>query len=324
MRLIGIEEHFLTPHVEQGWQAMDLAASDPSVAFHGGALGRRLLDLAGERIALMDETGLDVQVLSLTTPGLHDFGAAGVDLARRVNDAIAEAIARHPTRFQGLATLPVACPDEAALELERCVRDLGFKGTMMCGRVGEHHLDSPFLAPIFKSAANLARPILLHPRLPAPAVRDACYSGLSPQIDLFLAGPGLGWHYDAGLSFVRLVLSGLFDRLPGLQVILGHWGEMVLFYAERLAVLDRVSRLEHPFATYLRRNLYVTGSGMVLPHYLDRARAVVGTDRLLFSTDFPYQYREGHDARRFLDTCGLMGEDKAAFAHGNWNRLTGA
>jgi predicted TIM-barrel fold metal-dependent hydrolase len=99
---------------------------------------------------------------------------------------------------------------------------------------------------------------------------------------------------------------------------------MVLFYAERLAVLDRVSRLEHPFATYLRRNLYVTGSGMVLPHYLDRARAVVGTDRLLFSTDFPYQYREGHDARRFLDTCGLMGEDKAAFAHGNWNRLTGA
>jgi uncharacterized protein len=324
MHLIGIEEHFLTPDVAHAWQAMGLEAVDPSVAFHGGPLGKRLMDLAGERIALMDETGLDVQVLSLTTPGLHDVGAEGVDLARRVNDAMAEAITRHPTRFQGFATLPVACPDEAALELERCVRDLGFKGTMLCGRVGEHHLDAPFLAPIFESAASLARPILLHPRLPAPAVRDAYYFGLGPEIDFFLAGPGLGWHYDAGLSFVRLVLSGLLDRLPDLQLILGHWGEMVLFYAERLSVLDRVARLDHPFATYLRRNLYVTGSGMVLPHYLDRARAVVGVDRLLFSTDFPYQYREGNDARRFLDACGLIGEDKAAFAHGNWNRLTGA
>jgi hypothetical protein len=107
----------------------------------------------------MDETGLDVQVLSLTTPGLHDFGAGGVDLARRVNDAIAEAIARHPTRFQGLATLPVACPDEAALELERCVRDLGFKGTMMCGRVGN-------IISILLSWPPFSR---VRPTLPAPS-----------------------------------------------------------------------------------------------------------------------------------------------------------
>ncbi len=132
---------------------------------------------------------------------------------------------------------------------------------------------------------------------------------------------GLGWHYDAGIQFIRLVLAGTFDRLPGLQVILGHWGEVVLFYSERLAALDRVSGLEQSIATYLRRNLYVTASGMFSPDYLARATAIVGTDRLLFSTDFPYQYRPGGDARRFLAECGLGEADKAAFAHENWLRL---
>jgi hypothetical protein len=111
--------------------------------------------------------------------------------------------------------------------------------------------------------------------------------------------------------------------MPGLQVILGHWGELVLFYAERLAAMDRVSGLAHPISTYLRRNLYVTASGMFLPHYLERVAVVVGHDRLLFSTDFPYQYRPGADARKFLETCGLSEPEKAGFAHGNWLRLTG-
>ena len=133
---------------------------------------------------------------------------------------------------------------------------------------------------------------------------------------------GLGWHYDAGIQFIRLVLAGMFDRLPDLQVILGHWGEVVLFYAERLAAMDRVSGLAHPIASYLRRNLYVTASGMFSPDYLARTAATVGMDRLLFSTDYPYQYRAGGDARRFFEQCGLEGADMAAFAHGNWERLT--
>jgi predicted TIM-barrel fold metal-dependent hydrolase len=155
------------------------------------------------------------------------------------------------------------------------------------------------------------------------AVRTAYYSGFRPEVDAALSMYGLGWHYDAGIQFVRLVLAGTFDRLPGLQLILGHWGELVLFYAERLAAMDRVSGLEQPIATYLRRNLYVTASGMFLPHYLERAAAVVGTDRLLFSTDFPYQYRPGSDARRFLENCGLTQPEKTGFAHRNWMRLTG-
>jgi predicted TIM-barrel fold metal-dependent hydrolase len=323
MTLIGIEEHFLTPEVEHAWHTIGLEATDPSVGFHQGAFGRRLADLADERLALMDETGLDIQVLSLTTPALHDLGPESGGLAQRTNDAVAEAVARHPTRFQAMATLPVAMPDEAALELERCVSTLGFKGTILCGRVGTRHLDDPAFAPVLDCAALLGVPLLLHPRTPPSAVRDAYYSGFSPIVDAVFATVGLGWHYDAGIQFLRLVLAGTFDRLPSLQVILGHWGELILFYAERLAVMDRVAGLSHPIAHYLRHNLYVTASGMFLPHYLDRAVAIVGPDRLLFSTDYPYQYREGEGARRFVEECGLSDADKVAFAHGNWLRLTG-
>ncbi len=323
MKLIGIEEHFLTAEIHQAWEAIGLDSVDPSVAFHSGAIEGCLLDLAEARLALMDETGLDVQVLSLSTPMLHDLGRESIEMAQRANDALAAAVARHPTRFQALATLPAAMPDEAALELDRCVRTLGFKGTMLCGRVGARNLDDPALSPIFQSAEALSAPILLHPRAPEMAVRAAYYSGFKPEVEAAFSTYGLGWHYDAGIQFLRLVLAGTFDRMPGLQVILGHWGELVLFYAERLAAMDRVSWLAHPIATYLRRNLYVTASGMFLPHYLERAVAVVGTDRLLFFTDFPYQYRPGCDARRFLENCGLAESAKVGFAHGNWLRLTG-
>ncbi|MBS1054351.1 amidohydrolase family protein [Gluconobacter kondonii] len=322
MKLIGIEEHFLTTEVKDAWSAIGLEAADPSVAFHGGPLGKRLADLAEERLSLMDETGLDVQVLSLTTPSLHDLGPDSVDLARRVNDAVAEAVARHPDRFQALATLPVASPDEAALELERCVRTLGFKGTMLCGRVGHRNLDHADLLPIFQSAAALKAPILLHPRAPEKCVRDAYYSGFSPQVDAAFSCFGLGWHYDAGIQFLRLVLAGHFDRFPNLQVILGHWGELILFYAERIANMDRVSGLKQSMTTYFRRNLSVTASGIYLPHYLEQAARIVGYDRLMFSADYPYQYRPGYDARRFLENCGLDQAATQGFAHGNWDRLT--
>lgn len=321
MKLIGIEEHFLTAEIRQAWDAIGLDATDPSVAFHSGTIEGRLLDLAEDRLALMDETGLDVQVLSLTTPALHDLGSESVALARRTNDALAETVARHPTRFQAMATLPVSMPEEAASELERCVKTLGFKGTVLCGKVGNRNLDAPAFAPIFQAAETLCVPILLHPRMPDSAVREAYYSGFSSDVDAAFATYGLGWHYDAGIQFVRLVLAGTFDRMPNLQVILGHWGELVLFYAERLAAMDRVSGLSHPIATYLRRNLYVTSSGMFLPHFLERAVAIVGSDRLLFSTDFPYQYRPGHDARQFLNNCGLAAQEKTGFAYGNWMRL---
>ena len=323
IELIGIEEPSLTAAVRDAWEAVGLAATDPSVGIHSGDLERRLIDLADERIALMDETGLDIAVLSLTTPALHDLGRESIDLARRANDAVAEAVVRWPHRLQAMATLPVAMPDEAALELERCVNTLDFKGTMLSGRVADRNLDHADFFAIFQSAAALEVPILLHPRTPPQAVRSAYYSGFAPEVDAAFAMYGLGWHYDAGIQFIRLMLGGTFDRLPDLQVILGHWGEVVLFYAERLKALDRVSGLQLPIASYLRRNLYVTASGMYSTNYLSRAAAIVGADRLLFSTDYPYQYRPGGDARRFLANCGLAESEKVGLANGNWQRLTG-
>ena len=211
MKLIGIEEHFLTAEVCDSWSSLSLEAVDPSVAFHSGTFVDRLLDLSEKRLALMDETGLDVQVLSLTTPSLHDLGAESVAMARRVNDSLAEAVARHPTRFEAFATLPVARPEEAAVELERCVRSLGFTGTMLCGRVGELNLDHPAIAPVFESAERLGVPVLLLPRTPPMAVRASYYSGFTREVDPAFATFGLGWHYDAGTQFIRLLLAGTFD-----------------------------------------------------------------------------------------------------------------
>jgi predicted TIM-barrel fold metal-dependent hydrolase len=136
MKLIGIEEHFLTAEIRDSWNAIGLDATDPSVAFHSGKIEQRLLNLAEDRLALMDETGLDVQVLSLTTPALHDLGPDSVDVARRTNDALAAAVARQPTRFQAMATLPVATPEEAALELDRGVKTIGFKGETSAAGAG--------------------------------------------------------------------------------------------------------------------------------------------------------------------------------------------
>jgi predicted TIM-barrel fold metal-dependent hydrolase len=323
MRLIAIEEHFLTPEVREAWAAAP-AFDDPTCAFHGGELGARLEDLGELRLGLMDETGVDVQVLSLTTPGLHNLASGpSAALARRTNDLVAQTVARRPERFQGLAALPTPAPGEAPRELERAVRELGLKGAMLCGRTRDKNLDHLDFWPMFEAAAELGAPLFIHPQIPQRAVRDACYSGLGADVDLALAAYGLGWHYEAGLQFVRMVLAGVFDRFPSLQIILGHWGEVVLFYLERMAALDRAARLKRPFPDYARQNLYVTASGMFSGTYLQRCVEIVGVDRILFSTDYPYQYRPGRDARGFLDRAPLDAAGKAKFAHANWERLTG-
>ncbi|RZJ94489.1 MAG: hypothetical protein EOO60_02920 [Hymenobacter sp.] len=141
-------------------------------------------------------------------------------------------------------------------------------------------------------------------------------------MDTAFATFGLGWHYEAGLQFVRLVLAGVFDKYPDLQIILGHWGEVVLFYLERLTSLGWVATLQQPIADYFQQNLYVTPSGMWSPAYLQRALELVGPERLLFSTDYPYQYKPGGLARGFLEAAALSAEQKELFAHGNWERLT--
>ncbi|AZU59364.1 amidohydrolase [Ralstonia pseudosolanacearum] len=321
MKIVAIEEHVLPDAVKQAWNTIP-GADDGTLALNTGVLGERLANLAEQRLALMDETGVDVQVLSLTTPGLNNLGHHGIDLARRVNDLLAETVAANPSRFQALAVLPFADGESAAQELRRCVEQLGFKGAILYGRVGEKHLDHAMFEPTFACAAELGAPLLIHPQIPQASVRDAYYAGFGAPVDLALSTFGLGWHYEAGIQFVRIVLAGVFDRHPNLQVILGHWGELVMFYLERLIMLDRVSKLPRPFVEYVRSHLYLTASGIFSPAYLRQAIEVVGPDRILFSTDYPYQYRPGADARRFVATLELSDDDRRKFAHGNWERLT--
>jgi predicted TIM-barrel fold metal-dependent hydrolase len=281
--------------------------------------------LGEQRLALMDESGVDVQVLSVTTPALHNLEPEeSVTLARETNNLVATSVAKYRTRFQGFATLPTAAPKEAAAELERAVTRLGLVGTMLCGRTREKNLDHPDFLPMFETAARLGAPLFVHPQIPQRVVREVYYSGFSDQIDTAFATFALGWHYEAGIQFVRLILAGVFDKYPDLQIILGHWGEVVLFYLERLNSLARVVHLQRPIADYIRQNLYVTPSGMWSQPYLQRTLELVGPERILFSTDYPYQYRPGGPGRSFIEEAVLSPEQKELFAHGNWERLIGS
>jgi len=325
MRIVAVEEHILPGYVRDAWAAAPPPFDPVSEIADGGENGSRLADLGAGRLALMDEQGVDVQVLSLTTPSLHNLAPlVAVDMANRVDDLIAKTCACRPDRFQGFAALPTPDPEAAASELERAVRELGLKGALLCGRTRERHLDHPALRPILTKAAALGVPLFIHPQIPMPAVREANYSGIGERADLALAAFGLGWHYEAGLQWVRLAAAGVFDELPNLQIILGHWGEGVLFYLERIAsAFARVLDLRRPLADYARSNLYVTGSGMWSETYLLRCLEIVGPERLLFSTDFPYQYRVGGAPRHFLAGAPLSHAGRRGFAHGNWDRLTG-
>ncbi len=321
MKIIAIEEHFLTPEIRAAWasSAIDPEPTGPSSR---PEIEERLDHLGQGRIDLMDESGVDVQVLSVTTPALHNLEPEQSRvLARRTNDLLAATIAKYPTRFQGFATLPTAAPVEAAFELERSVKELGLAGAMLCGRTREKNLDHPDFLPIFEAAAKLGVPLFVHPQIPQRAVRDVYYSGFGDATDAAFATFGLGWHFEAGVQFVRLMLAGIFDKYPDLQIILGHWGEVILFYLERLQALSRVATLERPVADYIHRNLYVTSSGMWNQSYLERTLELVGPERLLFSTDYPFQYRAGGVPRAFLNATALSASQKELFAHGNWERL---
>jgi predicted TIM-barrel fold metal-dependent hydrolase len=321
MKLIAIEEHFMTKEVRDEWQKYSYK-DDPTHKLHFGEIENRFEDIGNSRLQLMDETGIDVQVLSLTSPSLHNLGSESINLAIQTNDYVSEIVKKTPGRFQGFAALPMFAPKEATKELERCIKNLGLKGAMLCGRTREKNSDHKDFWELFECAEALGVPLFIHPQIPQKAVRDIYYSGFDELTDLAFSTFGLGWHYEAGIQFVRLVLAKVFDRFPNLQIILGHWGEVILFYTERLASLNRATKLNKPFIDYIRQNLYVTASGMFSHSYLQRSVEIIGTDRILFSADYPYQYRQGRDSRNFLEATELSKENKEKFAFANWERLT--
>ncbi len=323
MKLVGLEEHFATPELIDAWQALEPQWQDVGIASSADdELGRRLLDLDTQRIAAMDDTGLDLSVVSMTTPGLQNLDPRdAVALQSVCNDRLADAIGRHADRLQGFAALATPEPDAAAAELERAVTKLGFNGAMLYGRTRDRNLDHRDFWPIFEAAEALNAPLYLHPQPPPAAVRAAYYSGLGDPVDAALATHGFGWHYDAGLQLLRLILGGVLDRFPGLQLILGHWGEVMLFYLDRIDRLTGIADLARPVSEYVQSNVFVTPGGVFSQRYLQWSLDVVGADRLLFASDYPYVMVSDGGSRRFLEEADVNATDREKIASGNWERL---
>ncbi len=322
MKIIALEEHFITPAVEEAVKRFMPPGQQNQDSPRYNHLISKLEDLGTGRLQHMDATGIDVQVLSYNTPGVQVLPVSeAVPLARDANDLLAAAIAAHPDRFAGFATLPTPDPEAAAAELERTVVKLGFKGVMINGRTGDRFLDDPSFRPLLEAAVALDVPIYLHPTPPSKTVQDAYYTGFEPAISSIFARTGWGWHMETGIHALRMILGGVFDRHPNLQVILGHWGEMVPFYLARVnQILSPLSKqLQRPITDYFLQQMYVTPSGMFTLPPFQLSLQVMGVDRIMYSVDYPYVADEY--ARTFLETAPISPTDMEKIAHGNAERL---
>jgi predicted TIM-barrel fold metal-dependent hydrolase len=243
MRVVAIEEHHIVPEMRS---RMDLSLLPP--AFRG-----RLHATVGERLADMDAAGIDVQVLSVMLPVPRMLPAeTAVPLVARINGELHGIVTAHPDRFAAFALLPVTVPDAAADELERAVSELGFAGAMISGTIGGRFLDDPVFAPVLETAARLNVPVYLHPGPPPQPVAEVYYAGFAAPVSQALATAGYGWHYETSLHALRMILGGVFDRLPGLKMILGHLGEGIAFH------LPRIDDTLTPVAGHLAKPVEIT------------------------------------------------------------------
>ena len=321
MRTITLEEHFTTPEfLKATGQAGEADERMQGVV-------RRLLEIGEGRIADMDAGKIDMQVMSLSSAGLDKLPAAtATALVHDINDQLADAVSAHPNRFAAFATLALQEPEKAALEFERCIKELKFKGLIVMGSLNGVFLDDLRFTPIFEAAQALDVPIYVHPGLPPKPVADAYYSGLAGNIGFSLSMAGWGWHAETGLHCLRLMLSGVFDRFPKLRIIVGHMGDHLPF---NIARADRVFGVmagegstppfQRRIIEYFREHFYITTSGYFdIPPFIC-AREVIGTDRVLFSVDYPYA--SNVEGRRFLDALPVSPEDLEKIAHGNAERI---
>lgn len=321
--LIAIEEHWTTPELAAALEALPDGRRDPSLVLnaHGGA-AERLHDLGEGRIRRMDEQGIDVQILSVAPPATGPLDPAdAVSLSRDLNDIAAAAVGEHPTRFRAMASLPMASPRDAAAELERAA-SLGLVGTMVYGRTGERHLDDPAYDDVLATAARLGAPVFIHPQIPAPATRQAQYAGFAPFTELALSTFSWGWHIEAATAALRLIASGAFDRHPDLKLVLGHWGELLLFWGSRTESLSGIAGLERKVSEVVRENVYVTSSGMLEPALLRHVLTVTDVDHVMFSTDYPFQDPSAADIQAFLGEFA-SDQDRESFGSGVARALFG-
>ena len=274
MRTIAVEEHFASPGFLVG-PGQELKAQASNFCPAAAKLFERLCDIGEKRVAEMDEAGIDMQVLSLTSPGTEQLEPGdAMTLAREANEYLSAAVRKSPTRFAGFAALPTGAPDQAADELERVVREYGFKGAIINGHNRGRYLNDRFFWPILERAEALKVPVYLHPTKPPKPVIEASYAGFSPIVTELLAGAGWGWHIETAIHVIRLILGGVFDQYPKLQIVVGHMGEALPFMLQRLDVMPMaMTKLNRPVSAYLRENVHYTLSGFNFTPDIPRSHA---------------------------------------------------
>lgn len=314
IRKVALEEHFMAPgfqrYSKSFIQHMDSAAA--------GQLNRRLDDIGELRLAEMDRCGIDLVVISQTGPSVQaePSTSVAVESARANNTYLAQQIARHPKRFAGFATLAMQDVAAATAELTRAVHELGFKGALINGHTLGRYYDDPAFAPFWERVHALDVPIYLHPT-------DASVMPLAYADHPELHGAAWGWGVETASHALRLLFSGLFDRYPGLKIILGHMGEGLPFlrwrFDSRFAAYPHGIKLERAPSAYIGSNIVITTSGVCSPAALQCAIAEMGAEAVMFSVDYPYESSEV--AADFVERTPLDERTRALVCHGNAERL---
>jgi 5-carboxyvanillate decarboxylase len=306
-RKIATEEAFATPEMFTLYRQMlaNQTIQDPgflslwgfylsSPSARASQIIERLQYLDERRIRDMDATGIDMHVLSLTSPGVQVFDAAtAVAVAKSSNDQLAEAVRKHPGRFAGLAAIAPQNPQEAAKELERGARKLGLKGAILNSHTLGEYLDDPKFWDIFAAAEALDVPLYLHPNSPSAGL-------IQPLLQRGLDGAIYGFGVDTGMHLLAIIASGAFDRFPKLRFVVGHLGEALPFWLFRLDYMHRATvnskryafmkPLQKKVSDYMKENVYVTSSGMAWAPAIQFCQQVLGVDRVLYAMDYPYQF----------------------------------
>lgn len=283
----------------------------------------KLVDLDDIRLADMDATGIDRQIISLTAPGVHVLERdEAIGIAALANDQLAEAVARHPDRYSGLAAMAPQAPAEAAKEIERGIGTLGFRGVILNSHVDGQYLDDEKFWEIFEVCEQLDVPIYLHPNTPSKDL-------IGPMLDMGLDGAIYGFGVETGLHLLRIIVSGAFDRFPNLKIVVGHCGEALPFWLFRLDFMHaamvrakrypRVKPLKKKISDYLRENVWVTTSGMAWEPVIMFVRSVIGNDRVMYAMDYPYQFVP--EEVQVTDKLPIPDAEKKAFYQDNAERL---
>jgi 5-carboxyvanillate decarboxylase len=333
---IATEEAFAPPELITRWREMldTGAVDDPGFrslwGFYLGsssprarAVVERLQDLGERRLADMDATGIDRQIISLTSPGTQIFDRdRAVAMATLANDLLADACRRHPGRFTGLTAIAPQDPVHAAGEIERGVRRLGFKGVIINSHTNGEYLDDPKFWPILEAAQALGTPIYLHPNTPSRGL-------IQPLLDAGLDGAIYGFGVETGMHLLRLIVAGVFDRFPDLKIVVGHLGEALPFWLYRLDYMHAATVRSQRYAfmkpltktpsACLRENIWVTTSGMAWEPAIMFCRQVLGADHVLYAMDYPYEFVA--DEVMTQDRLPLTTEEKRAFFQTNAEKL---